>query len=214
MAVEGWLGHQGHGKTYCLVCHCLMARLAGNAVYSNLAIDGCGHFDTWDELMCLLEGAKDRSERVTVAVDEAGKFLSSRFWQKADPRMLTLLQERRKIAKGVDLCYSVPSWRKIDTELRDVTQRVRVCRRYGGTEYSHDGGRAPLFFLESWLWPDDLTTEKMGPLKRAKPHKRFVRWFTPAVAALYETGVLEMVKPMASEIMRRPDYQSSRDLRR
>jgi hypothetical protein len=212
--VEGWLGPQGQGKTYCLVCHCVRAKLAGNAVYSNLAIEGCGHFDTWDELMYILEGSKTRGERVTVAVDEAGKFLSSRFWQKADPRMLTLLQERRKIAKGVDLVYSVPSWRMIDTQLRDVTQRVHVCRRIGGSEYSHDGGRAPLLFLERWLWPDDVTTEHMGPRKRAKAHRKVWLWFTPEIAALYETGVLDMDKPMAAHVSQRPDYYAASEVRR
>lgn len=214
MAVEGWLGPQGEGKTYCLVCHCVLAKLAGNDVYSNLVIAGCGHFDTWDELMFILESAKQRDSRVTIAVDEAGKFLSSRFWQKADPRMLTLLQERRKIAKGVDLCYSVPSWRMIDTQLRDVTQRVHVCRRVGGSEYSHDGGRPPIMFIEKWMWPDDVTTEHMGPRKRSKPHKRIVRWFTPQIAALYETGVLDMGKPMAAHLMNQPDYYAATDLKR
>ena len=67
MAVEGWLGPQGEGKTYCLVCHCVLAKLAGNDVYSNLVIAGCGHFDTWDELMFILESAKQRDSRVSLS---------------------------------------------------------------------------------------------------------------------------------------------------
>jgi hypothetical protein len=164
--------------------------------------------------MYVLEQAKDFDQRVTVAVDEAGKFLSSRFWQKADPRMLTLLQERRKIGKGVDLVYSVPSWKMVDTQLREVSQRVHVCKRIGGSEYSHDGGRPPLMFLERWLWPDDVTTEHMGPRKKAKAHKKVFHWFTPQIAALYETGVLDMNKPMASHLSAQPNYYGPPELSR
>lgn len=206
MAVEGWLGHQGDGKSYCLVAHCIEALLAGNDVWSNLAIHGCHHFDTWDELMFVLQHAKQSDKRITVAIDEAGKFLSSRFWQKADPRMLSLLQERRKVGKGVDLCFSCPSWRMIDTQLRDVTQRVRICKRIGGTEYSHDGGRAPIFFIERWMWPEDVTTEHMGPRKRAKHHRRRIVFFVSQLAQCYETGVLDMDKPMAERLTTTPDY--------
>lgn len=209
MAVEGWVGHQGEGKSYCLVAHCVEATLAGKTVFSNLDIRGCRHFGTWDELMAVLEEASDIDKRIVVGIDEAGKFLTSRFWQKADPRLLTLLQERRKIARGVDLCFTVPSWRMVETHLRDITQRVRVCKRIGGHEYSHDGGRPPLAFLERWHWPDDLTTERMGPRKRARPHRRRFLAFTPQLASLYDTGVLDMSQPMAERVLARPDYYNA-----
>ena len=64
------------------------------------------------------------------------------------------------------------------------------------------------------MWPDDVTTEHMGPRKRSKPHKRIVRWFTPQIAALYETGVLDMGKPMAAHLMNQPDYYAATDLKR
>ncbi|HEX5307818.1 MAG TPA: zonular occludens toxin domain-containing protein [Solirubrobacteraceae bacterium] len=208
MAVEGWIGAQGQGKSYCMVTRCVEAANSGSIVYSNLLIRGAQHFETWDDLMTVLEEVARQHVRATVAIDEAGKFLSSRFWQKADPRMLTLLQERRKIGAGVDLFFSVPSWRMIDTQLRDVAQRLHVCRRFGGSEYSHDGGKNPWFFTESAFWPEQLSTEHNRTRRASKSHRRRVLWFTPDVASLYSTGVVHMDRPMADAVMRRPDFRN------
>lgn len=212
MAVEGWTGWHGQGKTYCAVDRALRGHLkTGVEIWTNADVAGSRHFDTWDELMALIENAHTDRSRAIVLVDEAGKFLSSRFFQKMDPRVLTLLQERRKVGRGVDLWWTAPSLRHVDVQLRDVTHVIHRCRRYGGSEYSHDGGRAPWAFRELGYRPDDLSSDTYLPRRGAKPMCR--RWvpFSSDFAALYGTAVLDMSKPMAAAVNSRPDYRGQGD---
>jgi len=161
--------------------------------------------------MELIEAAKIEQRRAIVLVDEAGKFLSSRFWAKMDPRVLTLLQERRKVGRGLDLWWTAPSWRMIDAQLRDVTQYVHTTKRYGGSEYSHDSGRPPFMFLERTFRPDSMATDTSQVRKKAKPIKRRYLHFSPVLAAMYGTAVLDMSKPMAVRLAQRPDFYGVED---
>lgn len=216
MAVEGYVGWHGDGKTYNAVLRVLtlMEELHAAAakqgrpapqLWSNATIVGARRFDTWDEMNELLEQAVAERLRVVLLVDEAGKWLSARFFNKLDPRVLTVLQERRKVGAGLDWFWTAPHYEHVDRLLRDVTQLVHVCRRIGGSEYSHDGGKPPRVFRVRSFDPVQVTKVKGKPKDR--------RWvpFSRDVAGLYTTGLVNMGKPMDAELAKRPDYQAPAD---
>lgn len=202
MALEGWTGWHGEGKTYSAVTHCLdQWDRHGIPIWSNATIVGCKRFETWDELMALIDSAIANHDRAQVLIDEAGKWLSSRFFNKLDPRVLTVLQERRKVGAGLDLYWTAPHYDHVDKILRDVTQVVHTCKRFGGSEYSHDGGRPPRAFMVRDYRPNEVTKQKKRALKtRITP-------FAPEVANLYITGLVNMAKPLAPNVSKRPDYR-------
>lgn len=233
MALEGWVGWHGQGKTYNAVAHVLgrldaegiplvcNAIVKGHVAAGHLLAlddaaaaaspDGRGlqqvelprvvHFETWDDLMLVIARAIDRHWRLQLLIDEAGKFLSSRFFSKLDPRVLMVLQERRKIGAGLDLFWTAPSFDHVDKILRDVTQAVHACRRFGGSEYSHDGGRPPRAFLVRTYRPNEVGKANAKPLQR-----RLVP-FAPELAGLYTTGIIGMSAPMAAAVNAAPDYR-------
>jgi len=206
VAVEAWCAWHGEGKTYCAVAHCLTQFDAhGTEVWSNASIEGCRRFESWDELMALIEEAIVQHLRVIVLIDEAGKWLPARFWNKMDPRVLTVLQERRKVGAGLDLFWTAPAFRHVDSNLRDVTQVVHVPKRWGGTEYSHDGGRPPRGFVVRDYKPEEIES------KGKKPIQRKIIPFELELAQLYRTGIVNMAKPLDAVHGTRPDYQSEAD---
>ncbi len=213
------MGWHGQGKTYNAVAHVLDQHdRHGIPIVSNATIRGAVEstewlrvgeapvppvlrFETWDELMALLEAAIARRLRLQLLVDEAGKFLSSRFFTKLDPRVLMVLQERRKIGAGLDLYWTAPHFDHVDKILRDVTQAVHVCKRLGGSEYSHDGGRRPRVFYVRTYRPTEVNKERKRAIAR-----RLVP-FAPELAELYTTGIVSMGAPMATATAARPDYR-------
>lgn len=222
MAVEGYVGWHGQGKTYCAVARALWAwHRHGHALWTNAILNGqrqaheliaggprelaatpMVHFETWDELMALIDLAvQPPGIRARLLIDEAGKFLSSRFYQRLDPRVLTVLQERRKIGKGLDVVWTAPSFGHVDNQLRDVTQVVYKATRFGGSEYSHDSGRPPIAFLLRGYRPDDVQG------KRAKAISRHLLPFTHHIGDAYGTGIVSMRQPMATRVMQRPEYR-------
>lgn len=233
MALEGWTGWHGSGKTYNAIAHVLgELDKRGTPVVSNAIIQGhvpssflrelvrevpagellpqtdvppVMHFETWDDLMAILELAIAHRWRLQLLIDEAAKFLSSRFYSKMDPRVLMVLQERRKIGAGLDLFWTAPHYEQIDKILRDVTQAVHVCRRWGGSEYSHDSGRPPKVFRVKTYRPTEVTKEKRKAIAK--------KWvpFSPHLANLYTTGIVSMQGTMAAEVAARPDYLSAED---
>jgi len=225
MAVEGYVGWHGQGKTYCAMADALWAwHRHGHALWTNAIVAGQReahevvtggpedlaatpmiHFETWDELMALIELAvQPPGIRARLVIDEAGKFLSSRFYQRLDPRVLTVLQERRKIGRGLDVVWTAPSFGHVDNQLRDVTQLVYKATRFGGNEYSHDSGRPPTGFLLRAYRPDDVQA------KRAKAIGRRLLPFTRAIGDAYGTGIVSMRVPMAARVMQRPEYRDGK----
>jgi len=220
MAVEGYIGWHGQGKTYCAIDAALTQLDKGVTLVTNVIVHGHRdvgewlesgelapprvlHFETWDGLMLVLEAAIERRLRLQLLIDEAGKFLSSRFYTKLDPRVLTVLQERRKIGAGLDLVWTAPHFDHVDKLLRDVTQVVHVSKRWGGSEYSHDGGKPPRgFSVRSWR-PHELGRPK------CKPFRRNLVPFVPEVASLYTTGIVSMATPIAAAVDKRPTLREA-----
>lgn len=218
MAVEGYIGWHGQGKTYCAVddalerlmgLRALWERDGGQGVrpqlWANLDVRGAIRWHTWDDLMALLEDAAARQLRAVVLVDEAGVVLPARFWAKMDPRVLTFLQQRRKVGAGVDLLWTAPHVDDVDKMVRQVTQVVWACRRIGGSEYSHDGGRPPRLFVAKAFHP--LAVGKA----KAKAKATRYRPFCAALAGCYSTGLIDMTRPMSEGLESRPDYFGPED---
>jgi len=223
MAVELYTGWHGAGKTYNALADSLAVLVRdGVPIVTNATLVGCVdvgdwlhgdetppprvvRFETWDQLMRVLDVAIARHLRLRLVIDEAGKFLSSRFYNKLDPRVLMVLQERRKVGAGLDLIATAPHVDHVDKILRDVVQVVHVCRRFGGSEYSHDGGKPPRAFLVKTYRPTDV-----GKVKAKTLSRRLVP-FRVELAALYTTGVVSMSEPMADETNRRPDLRGDVD---
>jgi hypothetical protein len=225
LALEGYTGWHGQGKTYTAVADVLgNFQRHGIPVVTNAIVAGSMssgrwldhgpyaplppvlHFETWDDLMGVITAAIDRRLRLQLLIDEAGKFLSSRFYSKLDPRVLMVLQERRKVGAGLDLYWTAPHFEHVDKILRDVTQVVHVCRRFGGSEYSHDGGRPPRAFYVRAYRPTDVTKAKRKAVSR-----RLVP-FTSDLASLYTTGIVSMAKPMAAAVDAGPDFRGESPL--
>ncbi len=202
MALEGWTGWHGEGKTYNAVTHVLNEWDRHNIpIWSNAQIAGCEIFENWDELMTMIELAIEHHLRAQVLIDEAGKWLSSRFFTKLDPRVLTVLQERRKVGAGLDLYWTAPHIDHVDKILRDVTQAVHTCKRFGGSEYSHDGGKPPRAFYVRTFRPNEVGKANKKAIART------IVPFSPEVADLYTTGLVNMSKPLGDSIARRPDVR-------
>lgn len=222
MGVEAFVGYHGNGKTYsALAMHVMPALERGSSVVSNAIIRGyvrspewCAsepgtpmppilHFETWDELIEVIERMIAESCRATLLIDEAGKFLSNRFWQKLDERMLIVLQERRKIGRGLDFVFTAPAFSKVDPMLRDVTQLVHTCRRFGGSEYSHDGGKPPKAFVVT-----SYRGEEYEKAKKSRVDRRIVP-FSKTLADCYTTGVVTMGKPNERKHASQPDMRDA-----
>lgn len=215
MAVEGFVGWHGEGKTYCAlrmtIEHVLALRRRQPTgtepiqLYTNAEVRGTRRFHTWDDLIDICIDVADHNRRAVLLIDEAGVFLPARFWNKLDPRILQLLQERRKTGRGVDIYFTAPSFGHVDSSLRDVTQLVHEVKRLGGSEYGHDDGKAPLAFRVKSFDPKELTKAKRKPRKS--------RWFVfePQLAALYDTATIDMSKPMAERHSQQPDYYGPED---
>jgi hypothetical protein len=204
VALEGWTGWHGEGKTYNAVAHVLSEWDQHDIpIWSNAHVLGCQVFENWDELMGLIEHAIEHHERAQVLIDEAGKWLSSRFFTKLDPRVLTVLQERRKVGAGLDLYWTAPHIDHVDKILRDVTQAVHTCKRFGGSEYSHDGGKPPRAFFVRTYRPNDVGKQNKKAISR-----KLVP-FSPAIASLYTTGLVNMSKPLATAVNARDDVRGT-----
>jgi hypothetical protein len=214
--LEGYTGWHGEGKTYCATLHCVrwhndLCRHADRAgrphpeVWSNVPIDGARRFLNFAELLQLLEEAATEGRRVLVLVDEAGTWLPSRFWSKMPEGILAFLQQRRRVGAGVDIIWTAPSIEHVDKMLRDVTQVAHTCKRYGGTEYSHDGGRAPRVFRVQSFDPREVT--------KAKRKRRGAQWvpFVAEIGGLYETQTVELNRSAHEELAERPDVYGDGD---
>jgi Zonular occludens toxin (Zot) len=205
MAVEGFTGKQGEGKTYNAVEHCVtdwleLRRLAARKgtlmpeLWSNLPLRGARIFRNWDEFKDLLAVAAEHGLRVVVLVDELGVWMPARMWNKMDPRVLTWLQQRRRTGAGCDFYWTAPSLMHVDTMVRDITQIVWQCRRFGGSEYSHDGGAPPRLFQRRGFDPNEMN--RSAEKSKVKPMKKAWRPFVRSIAALYESVAVDLSTPM------------------
>jgi hypothetical protein len=213
VGVEAYCGWHGQGKTMCAVESVIRLSLASKSEFwTNAGVVGARRFETWGELMGLIERGVQTGEPIEILVDEIGIFAPARFWQKMDPRVHEFLQQRRKVAgPGVNLHYTVPIFSDADKSLRGVTQLVHLTRRWGGSEYSHQAGkRPPWCFSVNTYRPHQLDDTGGRSKKKQKPLKRRLVHFSPDLAGLFETKTLfDLSKSMEGQLADRPNYREA-----
>lgn len=212
--VEGFVGWHGEGKSYSAVWTAVQwwlsvaerAQRDGRPLpefWSNVQVTGARRFASFAGLLEMLEVAAQQDRRVLVLVDEAGVWLPSRFWSRMPEGVLGFLQQRRRVGGGIDLIWTAPGYEHADKMLRDITQVVHVCKRFGGSEYSHDGGRAPKLFRVNTMDP--------AQVNRQKAKRRSARWipFVPQVAALYASGAVQLDPVAHARHAKRPQIHDT-----
>lgn len=128
--ITGIVGWPGAGKTYAAVRMLLdQFRAAAKRqeylqVYANMAGLRCPesiYVDGLEDFVNVSNGL--------VLLDEAGVFLSSRYWQSVPREVLMSLAQVRK--NGLDMIWVTQHEARIDTVLRELTSVIVRCRRFG-----------------------------------------------------------------------------------
>jgi len=163
MAIEGYVGRPGSGKSYTLVERALREAARGRDVFCNFQVDGTYYFEP-DQLLDLPPGL--------IIIDEAHLWFPSRMSLKLPPAWLAMLSQTRK--NGWDLLWSAQHETRVDRIVRDVSSWIWVCSAWG----QNDGH--PLLFRAECYEPENMR----NPKKRAQ---QSVRLFSPKVAAAYNT---------------------------
>lgn len=163
MAIEGYVGRPGSGKSYTLTERALRERARGRDVFTNYRVDGCYYFQP-DQLLDLPPGV--------IVVDEAHLWFPSRMSLKLPPSWLAMLSQTRK--NGWDLLWSAQHETRVDRVLRDVSSWIWVC-----SAWFQSHGHPAIFRAECYE-PEHV---------RSRPHRQVQTWrlFSPKVAAAYNT---------------------------
>jgi hypothetical protein len=127
MAIRAYVGNLGMGKTFNMVADaCKRFRAERMQIYSNMtslrmpeAVYIAG-----------IEGLP-LCENGLILLDEASTEMSSRFFHDTGRLILAMLRQSRK--NGLDLWYTAQSFDDVDKSLRDLTNEVVLCRRFGST---------------------------------------------------------------------------------
>lgn len=176
MAIEGYVGRPGSGKTYTLTERALRERDKGKEVFANYPIDGCWTF-TPDQLLDLPPGL--------IVIDEAHLWFPARMSLKLPPSWLAMLSQTRK--NGWDLLWSAQHETRVDRVMRDVSSWIWVCSAW----FERDGH--PLIFRSECYEPEFMRN------KQRRAHQ-VVRLFNKKVAAAYDTlGRIEVARHAQSD---------------
>ena len=165
MAIEGYVGRPGSGKSYSLTARALEEADKGRDVFTNYALrhPNAQMFGPTD-LLDLPRGL--------VVIDEAHLWFPARMSMKLPMSWLAGMSQTRK--KGWDLLWCAQHPNRIDSAIRDVTDWMWYC-----TAWIKSGGH-PLFFKSTAYEPEDFR----------KPKKNMVttwRLFNQRVARSYDT---------------------------
>jgi hypothetical protein len=163
MAVIGYIGQLGSGKTYSMVRDTLAAfRASPMQVFSNMSGLRCPEAIYIEALADLPFVGNGR-----VMLDECGIFLSSRHWQSVPKSVLEAFALARK--NGLDLVWSAHTMERVDGVLRELTSEVVQCRRTGPFIVQHRAGlgekkhpRRKIFRLEPSIFRLYDTLELIG----------------------------------------------------
>jgi len=82
---------------------------------------------TWEWLVSL-----EQLERVgrgtLIVLDDVSAVFPARGWASMPAGIHALLQQLRKV--GAELCWSAPTWERVDTTIRELTQDVIACKGF------------------------------------------------------------------------------------
>ena len=165
MAIEGYIGRPGSGKTYTLTSRVLREANRGRTVFSNYGIN---HPNVYrfgaEDLLDLPPGL--------IVIDEAHLWFSARMSLKLPPSWLAKLSQTRK--SGWDLLWCAQHESRVDRVVRDVSDWMWLC-----SAWFKVGGH-PAFFVSESYEPEYFR-------KVNRRYTRKVSMFDPKVAAAYDT---------------------------
>ena len=163
MAIEGYVGRPGSGKSYTLTERAIRARDRGKPVFANYSIDGCFTF-TPDQLLDLPPGL--------IIIDEAHLWFSARKAMQLPASLLAGWSQTRK--NGWDVLWSTQHQNRIDRAILDVSDWVWVC-----SSWFHGSGHPMLFRAECYE-PENIRYKKSRQVQTWK-------FFNSKVASSYNT---------------------------
>lgn len=165
MAIEGYIGRPGAGKSYTLTERAIREARRGKQVFANYVINepNCWFF-TPDQLLDLPPGV--------IVIDEAHLWFPARMALRLPPSWLAMLSQTRK--NGWDLLWASQHESRVDRIVRDNTSWMWLCSAW----FAYDGH--PLFFVSKSYEPEYFR-------KQGKMMTRRIRMFDNKVAAGYDT---------------------------
>lgn len=165
MAIEGYIGRPGSGKSYTLTARALSEANKGRMVFANYPID---HPNCWvflpDQMMDLPPGV--------VVIDEAHLWFPSRMSLKLPVEWLATLSQTRK--NRWDLLWAAQHESRIDRVVRDNTAWMWLCSAWLTVD-DH-----PVFFVAKSYEPEYFRAA-------GKMMTRRVRMFSAKIANSYDT---------------------------
>lgn len=164
MAIEGFIGRPGAGKTYSMTALAVKEIAKGRDVYANYHLKGATLFGP-DDLIHLPPGL--------VLIDEAHLWFPARGAMRLPPSWLAQMSQTRK--NGWDIWWSAQHERRVDSVLKDVTNWLWLS-----TAWFSSGDGAPLYF-RARSWEPEF-------FRKPKAHMT-TRWlrFKKSIAENYDT---------------------------
>lgn len=136
-AITGYVGLNGSGKSLAIMQQrVLPAFRAGQPVLSNIPLYPnrvLGYDMRRYELLTSLHQLEEAPRGSLIVLDDISAVFPSRGWESMPAGTHALLQQLRKL--GCELCWSAPTWERVDVTIRELTFDVVVCRalwRKGG----------------------------------------------------------------------------------
>lgn len=139
-SIQAFVGANGGGKTLAAMALVVAPALRdGRKVVSTCVIDhpNASVLTSWRDITQLRD--------CVLLLDEISSSLPSRSFSSAPPQLIRMLNQLRKV--DVECVWTAPNWARADTVLREVTQRVTVCKGYVPDRYVREFGVPPWFKL-------------------------------------------------------------------
>jgi hypothetical protein len=165
MAIEGYIGRPGSGKSYTMTARALQEADRGRTVFVNF---GLKHPNVYmfgpDDLLHLPPGL--------ICIDEAHLWFSARNALRLPPSWLALMSQTRK--RGWDLLWAAQHEKRVDSVIRDVSSWMHLCSSW----WTWNGH--PLLFKSECYEPEYFRQKKKMMTQRW-------RFFSQDVANAYDT---------------------------
>lgn len=169
MAINGYIGRPGSGKSYALTREVLRQADRGHLCFTNWSVAHPNVYRyTEDQLLDLPPGK--------IFIDEAHLWFPARGALALPPSWLAMLSQTRK--SGWDLYWCTQHERRIDSVIKDVTTWMYLCSSWFRIQSAT--GPRPLFFMTEQYEPEYF---------RRKGHReaREIFLFDQRVATAYDT---------------------------
>lgn len=179
MAIEGYIGPPGSGKTYSMTKRVLeeKRKFPDRPIFANYPIRGAVYFEV-DDWIHLPPGL--------IVIDEAHLLFSARAALRLPGEWLATLSQTRK--RGWDIIFSTQHEKRVDSVLRDISDKFWLCEAWGGSI-----NLPPRLFRVRAFEPEDFRKPKKQI--ETKYHR-----FDTRVATSYDTlARIKVAKHLSNE---------------